>query len=260
MRKPYRIAPDGRLSLRLFFYAATAVAALPVAAAAAEPTTPGERMWIVTVFLQGGLVMWPILICSILALGLAIERGITLRQGKIIGDEFITAIRRLSQRGDFEQAIKLCKGTQTPVARIVKAGLNRAEYGLLEVERAIETTGAHEATLLTNNLRALGALANLTPMLGLLGTVIGMIKAFDVISTSGTGNPGLVASGISEALITTAAGLIIGIPTLALYHYFRGKVDRIVFEMEELSLLLVEDVQSTLEKRGAPKPVDDDEI
>ena len=95
---------------------------------------------------------------------------------------------------------------------------------------------------MNSNLRLLGALANITPMMGLLGTVFGMIKAFNVISQSGTGNPGLVASGISEALITTAAGMIVGIPALALYHYFRGKIDRYVFEMEEISFQLVEEL------------------
>ena len=95
---------------------------------------------------------------------------------------------------------------------------------------------------MVSNLRILGAIANLAPMLGLLGTVLGMIKAFNVISQSGTGNPGLVASGISEALITTAAGLMVGIPTLAAYHFFRGRVDKFVFEMEEISLKLLEDI------------------
>ncbi len=221
---------------------------MPAVALAAEPGGIEPPLWIFSIFAKGGLVMWPILLCSILSLGFGIERMMALRRSKIVGDEFVTAIRRLSQKGDFGQALRLCRNTPLPMSRIVKAGLARAPHGLLEVERAIETTGAHEATLLQNNLRAIGALANLTPMLGLLGTVVGMIKAFDVISSAGTGDPGLVASGISEALITTAAGLIIGIPTLALYHYFRGKVDRIVYEMEELSLLLVEDIQKAMQK------------
>ena len=108
------------------------------------------------------------------------------------------------------------------------------EEKLDEIERAIEGAGQHEASLLNSNLRALGAVANITPMMGLLGTVFGMIKAFNVISQSGTGSPGLVASGISEALITTAAGMMVGIPALILYHYFRAKIDRYVFEMEEI--------------------------
>jgi len=111
-----------------------------------------------------------------------------------------------------------------------------------EIERAIEGAGQHEASLMNSNLRVLGAVANITPMMGLLGTVFGMIKAFNVISQSGTGNPGLVASGISEALITTATGMVVGIPALVMYHYFRGKIDRYVFEMEEISFQLVEEL------------------
>ena len=128
------------------------------------------------------------------------------------------------------------------MARILKSGLLRFGGKLDEIERAIEGAGQHEASLMNSNLRVLGAVANITPMMGLLGTVFGMIKAFDVISQSGTGNPGLVASGISEALITTAAGMVVGIPALALYHFFRGKIDRYVFEMEEISFQLVEEL------------------
>ena len=106
---------------------------------------------------------------------------------------------------------------------------------------------------MNSNLRVLGAIANITPMMGLLGTVIGMIKAFNVISLSGTGHPGLVASGISEALITTAAGMLVGIPALVLYHYFRGKIDRYVFEMEELSMQLVEELFVKEKSSGKPK-------
>src|SRR3990172_7685320 len=108
-------------------------------------------------------------------------------------------------------------------------------YGILEIERAIEGAGNHEATLLTASLRGLGVIANLAPLLGLLGTVTGMIKAFGAIAEKGTGNPSIVASGIAEALITTAAGLIVGIPALTVYYYLKGKVDRLVFDMEEIS-------------------------
>ncbi len=125
-----------------------------------------------------------------------------------------------------------------------------------EIERAIEAGGQHEASLMNSNLRVLGAIANITPMMGLLGTVIGMIKAFNVISLSGTGNPGLVASGISEALITTAAGMLVGIPALVLYHYFRGKIDRYVFEMEEVAIQLVEELSydGFVKEKSSGKP------
>ncbi len=203
-----------------------------------------SEMWIISVFQKGGIIMWPILICSLLGVAICFERGYHLRSDRVINSEFMRDVRRLSARGQFDHALRMCKSNNVAMSRITQAGLNRTKFGLLEIERAIEAAGSHEATLLQANLRSLGVLANLTPMLGLLGTVMGMIKAFNVISESGTGNPGLVASGISEALITTAAGLIVGIPALAVYHFFRGKVDRLVYEMEEASLLFVEDVQA----------------
>ena len=102
--------------------------------------------------------------------------------------------------------------------------------------------GQHESTVLSRNLRGLGVIANLAPMLGLFGTVVGMIRAFDVISRAGTGNPNLVAEGISEALLTTAAGLLIGIPALAAYHFFRSRSGRLLFEMESISLALLQNL------------------
>lgn len=191
--------------------------------------------------------MWPILLSSIIAVGIILERGWRLRHDKVINRTFIDSLTRYSAEGDFEQALKLCQEHEDlSLSRIVRSGIRRARYGVLEVERAVELTGSHEATLLQANLRGLGVIGNLTPTLGLLGTVIGMIKAFSVISQMGAGNPNLVAAGISEALITTAAGLIVGIPTIAAYHYFKGKVDKFVFEMEEVSLALVEDIQNAI--------------
>jgi biopolymer transport protein ExbB len=199
--------------------------------------------WVVfNLFRRGGVIMYPILLCSIIALAISLERLFNLRRTKIIHPEFLEDIQRHWFRHDVTKAIEACQGWDISIARILRAGLLRFEYGFLEIERAIEGAGNHEAGLLVSNLRVLGAVANLAPMLGLLGTVMGMIKAFNVISQSGTGNPGLVAGGISEALITTAAGLVVGIPVLALYHYFRGRVDKFVFEMEEISLKLLEEL------------------
>lgn len=191
---------------------------------------------------RGGPAMYPILLCSILALGVFLERSVNLRRKRIIHQDFLSEIRRFWIRRDVGQALQLCWAHDISISRILRAGLIRHRISLADMERAIEAAGQHEIALLTSNLRALGVVANLTPMLGLLGTVIGMIKAFTVISQSGTGNPGLVASGISEALLTTAAGLIVGIPSLAAYHYFRAKIDRYVYEMEHISLEILEDV------------------
>jgi biopolymer transport protein ExbB len=207
-----------------------------------------SRTWLGTTFIKGGPVMWPILLVSVAALAVCLERAYALRHDNIIDSGFTTEVRRLSSKGDMDRALKICGENPSAMARILKAGLNRASHGILEIERAIEAAGAREATLLETNLRGLGVMANMAPLLGLLGTVTGMINAFNVISEAGTGNPHLVASGIAEALITTAAGLIIGIPALAMYHYYRSRVDRLVYQMEEESLFFVEDLIRAMER------------
>lgn len=238
------------MTRRLFIAASLAFAVLTItpwvlpALAQQQALTPSTNEgWVVfNLFRRGGMVMYPILFCSIIALAVSLERLFNLRRTKIIHPEFLEDIQRHWFRHDVPKAIEACQGWDISIARVLKAGLLRFEFGFLEIERAIEGAGNHEAGLLVSNLRVLGAVANLAPMLGLLGTVMGMIKAFNVISQSGTGNPGLVAGGISEALITTAAGLVVGIPVLALYHYFRGRADKFVFEMEEISLKLLEEL------------------
>lgn len=234
------------------FPAAICAGAMALVPAFATAAWAGEGwfsdLWIVSVFNKGGMVMWPILFCSVLAVAISLERLYHLRRGRIISESFLTDVKKLAMKGEIDHAIKVCKANDVAMSRIVQAGLLRSQFGILEIERSIEAAGSHEATLLQANLRMLGVLANLTPMLGLLGTVIGMIKAFNVISESGTGNPGLVASGISEALITTAAGLMVGITALAVYHYFRSRVDKFIYEMEEESLSFVEDLQHAVRK------------
>ena len=197
---------------------------------------------LLSIFEKGGVMMYPILFSSVLMLGIAIERLYNLRRKNVINSDFLKNVRNQWDWKDIKKTLQLCNSFDNSLSRILKVGVLRVGGKLDEIERAIEGAGQHEASLMNSNLRVLGAVANITPMMGLLGTVIGMIKAFNVISLSGTGNPGLVASGISEALITTAAGMAVGIPALALYHYFRGKIDRYVFEMEEISFQLIEEL------------------
>jgi biopolymer transport protein ExbB len=195
------------------------------------------RVWIW--FEKGGILMYPILACSLLSAAITLERLFALQRQKIIPPRFLQELQQLWNRGDMYAILPLCKKNETPLTRILEAGFRRIEIGLRETERAIEAAGQHEVSLLTSNLRLLGAVSALTPMLGLLGTVTGMIKAFENIAQSGSGNPNLVASGIAEALTTTAAGLIVAIPSLAAYHFFRGRVDRYVYEMEEIASMLL---------------------
>ena len=225
--------------------------AFPEVVQAAERQVSGQG-GILSYIEKGGIMMYPIIFCSVLIVGIAIERAYNLRRKNIINTDFLKNVRNHWNWKDIHLGLQLCNAHDTALARILKTGLLRFGGKLDEIERAIEGAGQHEASLMNSNLRVLGAVANITPMMGLLGTVFGMIKAFNVISQSGTGNPGLVASGISEALITTAAGMVVGIPALALYHYFRGKIDRYVFEMEEISFQLVEELsyESVREKKA----------
>ena len=225
----------------------------PVSSAFAAETA--ESWKLLSTFEKGGFMMYPILFASVLMLGIAIERAYNLRRTNIINSEFLVNVRDQWDWKDIQKTLRLCNSCDNSLSRILKVGLLRVGGKLDEIERAIDGAGMHEASLMNSNLRVLGAVANITPMMGLLGTVFGMIKAFDVISLSGTGNPGLVASGISEALITTAAGMVVGIPALALYHYFRGKIDRYVFEMEEISFQLVEELSyDGIRKAKPPLP------
>ena len=180
----------------------------------------------------------------------AVERLISLRRKKVLPDALVNASERYWRGGDFEAAFVACERFDSPLARVLQAGLARRQLGLGEMERAMVGAGQHESTILSRNLRGLGVIANLAPMLGLFGTVVGMIRAFDVISRAGTGNPNLVAEGISEALLTTAAGLLIGIPALAAYHFFRSRSGRLLFEMESVALALLQSLAAQSGEAG----------
>jgi len=192
---------------------------------------------IVTLISAAGIAL-----CSILVLAILIERSIALRRKHIIPMGFLEQVRRCWYRGEVQAALDYCDAHPVAIARILKAGLARHTATSNEVEKALEAAGQFEANGLSSHVRGLGVIANLAPMLGFLGTVTGMIKAFQAIAAAGASNPSLVASGISEALLTTAAGLVVGIPSLALFHFFRGRVDRFVTEMEEIALELMDDL------------------
>ncbi|MFP6870635.1 MAG: MotA/TolQ/ExbB proton channel family protein [Nitrospinota bacterium] len=183
---------------------------------------------------KGGYTMIPIGLSSFISVAIVMERVFVLRRKNVVPDELVSSVESHLTRGEFEETARLCEGHDVSFSRVVRAGLSRRHLGIGEMERAMVGAGQHEATVLSRNLRGLGVIANLSPMLGLFGTVIGMIRAFDVISQFGTGNPGLVAEGISEALLTTAAGLMVGIPTLAAYHFFKSRGDRFLFEIETI--------------------------
>jgi biopolymer transport protein ExbB len=193
---------------------------------------------------KGGVFMYPIIFCSIVALAVFLERLWVLRRTQIIPEGFIHQVEELLQDQRISEAIDLCQRDVSSIAKIFLAGLKNAKRGMWLVKEAIEERGSREATILERNVGVLSTIANLTPLLGLLGTVSGMIKTFNAISVQGMGNPAPLAGGIAEALITTATGLCVAIPTLVGHHFLKDKSSTLIFEMEEDSIRLVELMES----------------
>jgi len=184
--------------------------------------------------------MYPIIFCSIVALAIFLERLWVLRRRNIIPQDFINNVEGLLKKQKISEAVFLCQNDMSSIAKIFLAGLRSTQKGMWLVKEAIEERGSREATILEKNVDILSTIANLTPLLGLLGTVSGMIKTFNAISVQGIGNPAPLAGGIAEALITTATGLCIAIPTLVCYRFLKDKASSLIFEMEENSIRLVD--------------------
>jgi biopolymer transport protein ExbB len=192
-------------------------------------------------FRQGGLFMYPLLFFSVLALTIIIERTIVFAKAKINVNEFLTKIRKsLLVNRNVKEAIKVCEQYRGPVASVVKAGLLRYGHDREDIEKTIENAALYELDRLEKRLGGLATTANVAPMLGFLGTVSGMIKTFGTLAEQGLTNPAAVAVGISEALITTATGLIIAIPAQLGYNWFTTKVTRFVRDIETASNMLME--------------------
>lgn len=188
----------------------------------------------------GGWLMLPILLCSILAFAIVVERFWSLQRKRVCPGNLVSQIWQWANNDQLnaQRISELRAGSA--LGRVLAAGLMNVNHNRHVMKESIEDTGRHVVVELERYLNTLGTIAAITPLLGLLGTVIGMIKVFTVITTVGVGNASALAGGISEALITTAAGLSVAIPTLMFYRYFRGKVDEIVVYMEQQALKMVE--------------------
>lgn len=193
------------------------------------------------VIFKGGILMLPIMATSIVALAITIERFLTLRRATIDTREFMDSMRTILRQNRIQEALQICDETNGPIARIVKAGVLKHNRSKADIREAIEDAGHLEIPYLERYLSALATCANIAPLLGLLGTVSGMIKAFAQIQfKQGQVNPSDLAEGISNALVTTAAGLTVAIPTLIVYNYFISRVENMVLEMEVSSSEMVE--------------------
>ena len=192
-------------------------------------------------FNKGGPMMWPLLAAAVLGLTFIIERAWVLYRSKIRVDEFLTKVRAaLLKKRSVKEAVTVCESYRGPIAAIMKAGLLKYGASDEEIEKNIEIAATHELARLERGLAVLASVSNVAPLLGFLGTVTGMINAFDALSKTTQVDPTVVAGGISEALITTASGLAIAVPTLVFYNWFSAMIARFVLEMETASNLLLE--------------------
>jgi biopolymer transport protein ExbB len=194
--------------------------------------------------LKGGIVMYPIILCSVIALAIFLERLWVLRRKAVIPSGLIENVEDHLRKKLINEAMLLCDQDNSSIARIFLSGLRNSKKGMWLVKEAIEERGGREGEMLEKRVNLLSTISNLTPLMGLLGTGSGMIKTFKVISQNG-GNPGLLAGGIAEALITTAAGLCVAIPALVCYRILKDKAESLIFEMEESSIKMVEMLENS---------------
>jgi len=191
-------------------------------------------------FKAGGWLMFPLFACSVIAIGIIAERFWSLQTRRIAPPELITQIWQWLRYNQVDQDRIKSLQKNSPLGRILAAGLADRNAARDITKESIEDTGRHVTAMMEKNLNTLGTIAAISPLIGLLGTVVGMIKVFAVITTEGVGNPETLAGGISEALITTAAGLVVAIPSVIFYRYFRGKINHLVVNMEEQAMQLIE--------------------
>lgn len=191
-------------------------------------------------FHDGGNFMWPILVALVFGLVFTLERIYSLMMSRIDSKTFFDDITKVIDNDGAEAALELCEQTQGPVSAIFHAGLSRLHRGLAEVEKAIQNAGALEMAFLEKNMIWLNAVITIAPMLGFTGTVIGMISAFDAIKAANDISPAVVAGGISQALLTTAFGLVVAMIIQTFQNLFVSRIDKLVLEMEEQSVKIMD--------------------
>lgn len=210
-----------------------------------------------SMFLKGGIIMWPILLCSVVGLAVVIDRYIVIRKARINVPAFMVRIRGFIKKKDISGAISYCMEEKSPIANVVRKGLKKYKLGHERVKESIENAGNQEISKLEKGLSILASVAGIAPLLGFLGTVTGMITAFMTIQDlQGSVGPSDLAGGIWEALITTAFGLFVGIPALALYNYFLSAVKKLVGEIE----MVANDVVDVIQDASATSTELDEEI
>jgi len=193
---------------------------------------------------KGGIMMYPLFLCSILGLAILIEKTASLRRSKVIVPEIVSVLDNIKGPGDIGLALSICERHEGPFANIIRVGLENRELPREEIKEALNDQGRQEVYALERGLVIIETVAGIAPLLGLLGTVMGILKVFNVISVQGVGQASALSGGISEALITTIVGLFIGIPAVVVYNFFSNKAEELVLEIEKYSSMLLKKVAS----------------
>ena len=198
----------------------------------------------------GGWVMWPILVCSVVAMAITIERLWTLQRRRVAPSGLVLQVWQWTREGKLDAKRIQALREGSPLGRLLATGILNRHHDRSIMQESIEDVGRLVAHQLERYLNTLGTVASISPLLGLLGTVFGIIRAFAAMTSKGMGDPAMMAGGISEALVTTAAGLIVAIPAMVFYRYLRGRVDELVLIMEHEAMKLVEVMQGARERDG----------
>ena len=194
----------------------------------------------IEMFERGGIMMYPMALASFIALIIIIERAITLQKKKIILPDIINVIEQFSSLKDVELARNICSKFNGPLPNLIKVGLDNSDLDRADIKELIEDQGRQEVRHLERGLMILETIAVISPLLGLLGTVLGMINVFTVLNEQGIGQASALSGGISEALVTTVTGLFIGIPVLIFYNYFTKRAENFVLDIEKYSNFLIQ--------------------
>jgi biopolymer transport protein ExbB len=194
----------------------------------------------------GGIMMVPLILASIIAAAIMLERLWTLQEKRVLPGELTEKVWRWVEQRQIQEKHIQALQQNSPLGKILAAGLSNRHRDRDIIKESIEDTGRHVVHELDRFVGALGTIASLSPLMGLLGTVLGMIRTFNSITTEGIGNPAALAGGIAEALITTAAGLTVAIPALIGYKFLRGRIDRLVVQMEKEAIKLVQAMEGQM--------------
>ncbi|HBX52828.1 MAG: biopolymer transporter ExbB [Bacteroidetes bacterium RIFOXYA12_FULL_35_11] len=212
----------------------------------AAPVVTEQSMSLLDLLIKGGVVMIPILLLSLLAFYFFFERLIAIRKAAKKNTSFMNNISNMILNMKIEEAKILCSATNTPVSRMISKGIERFGKPINEIEKSVESVGKFEISKLEKNMKILGIVAGIAPMLGFIGTIIGVIKIFYNISLADNISIGLIAGGLYEKMITSASGLIIGVIAYAGYHYLNILLDKVIFNMEDSAI----EFMDLLQKKG----------